>query len=126
MSDLANLFRDQRTTNPPLAKRLFASPARNKHRPRSIEPHKDTPPRTHTPPALSHTSLPKRQLPKTYLRKELTLYNNQILLSLARKTFFLLVAILAFHLLLTHTDQPLILANLLLAATLLHLHLGTA
>lgn len=68
--------------------------------------------------------LSKRNLSKHNLKKELNIYNSQMLLTLLRKIFFFMVAIIAFNILVTGTDQSIICANLAMGLMLLDLHIG--
>jgi hypothetical protein len=119
MSDLQNLFINPKQTHP--SKRLF-SVENSQPRQRSIEPHKNKGRPSTIRTVLSHSQLPKRTLSKHHLKKELKLYNNQVLVCLMRKVFFMVVAVLLFNFLATDFSRPLLYSNILLALSQFHMH----
>lgn len=119
MSDLHNLFASPKQIHP--SKRLFSA-ENSQNRQRSIEPHKNKERPSATKTVLSQSQLPKRTLSKLHLKKELKFYNNQILVCLVRKVFFMIVAILLFNFLATDFSRPILYCNLLLAFSQFHMH----
>jgi len=119
MSDLHNLFVNTKQTHP--SKRLFSA-ENTQTRQRSIEPHKNKDRPSSIKTVLSHSQLPKRTLSKHHLKRELKLYNNQILVCLVRKVFFMIVAILLSNFLATNFSRPILYSNILLALSQFHMH----
>jgi hypothetical protein len=122
MSDVRYLFAKSKSPLP--AKRLFDDERRTGAR--GVEPRKDSPSKRAVPDGQRLMGqLSKRHLEKSQLRRELALYNRQILLSLLRKVFFLMVVVLLFNMLATEGSQTLVVANIILGLTLLDLPLGS-
>lgn len=128
MSDLRYLFTRNNKEHPSLpSKRLFNTDEPVRSRERGVVPQKYSPNRSKDQEKQwAGQKLSKKYLPQSLLRKEIGLYNNQILLVFIRKIFFFMVAVALLNMLITDTYQNLVLSTLCLSLSFLDLTLSTS
>ena len=119
MSDMSYLFSRNRVGFP--SKRLFEEPKRGQ--PRPAEPQKTLRKKEGSGQTLRSNQLCKKFLTGGQVKKEMLFYNNQVLLTLLRKIFFFMVIVVTFQIVIGGS-QLLIIANMLLAFTVLRFPLG--
>ena len=127
MSDLSNIFSKKPVINYPVKRLFIHAPQHQKrtNQTRGKVPQKSV----RRQQTLKQQALPLKDFGKRYIqqqqiKKEIWHYNQQILLVFIRKVFFVMGAVLLMNILLTNSNQSLILSSMVTTLLFLDFNIG--